>query len=78
MTNHVFVVARGMRRINAAAYVGVSPTKFDEWVRDGRMPAGRAVDGCVLWDARALDEAFEALLYGPHAPQARRLREPQI
>lgn len=68
------VIIRGMRREAAAAYVGVSPSKFDGWVRDGRMPAGRAVDGCVLWDIRALDEAFEALLYGP--TEARRLREP--
>lgn len=70
-------IVRGMRREAAAAYVGVSPTKFDGWVRDGRMPAGVAVDGCVLWDVRALDVAFDDLLYGGSATSRPRLREPQ-
>jgi len=30
---------RGLRRPEAASYVGVSSTKFDELVEDGRMPA---------------------------------------
>lgn len=29
---------RGLRREEAARYVGISPTKFDELVTDGRMP----------------------------------------
>src|SRR5690242_17745827 len=29
---------RGLSRVQAAAYVGVSPVLFDELVKDGRMP----------------------------------------
>lgn len=59
---------RGLRRPEAAAYVGVSVGTFDEWVRAGTMPEpirigvnerGRA--GIVLWDILALDEAFDRL-----------------
>jgi predicted DNA-binding transcriptional regulator AlpA len=52
---------RGLRRPEAALYVGVSPSKFDELVKDGRMPAPFHIDGCVLWDIRALDLAFDEL-----------------
>jgi predicted DNA-binding transcriptional regulator AlpA len=53
---------RGLRRDAAAQYVGVSATKFDQWVSDGRMPKPKRIDGCVLWDVRALDLAFDALM----------------
>jgi hypothetical protein len=39
----------------------VSPSKFDELVKDGRMPKPRHIDGCVIWDIRTLDLAFDAL-----------------
>lgn len=52
---------RGMDRIEAARYVGVGTTKFDEMVSDGRMPKPRRVDGRVLWDRIALDIAFSEL-----------------
>lgn len=32
------LVPRGLRRPDAAAYEGVSPTKFDEWASRGIMP----------------------------------------
>jgi hypothetical protein len=50
-----------MRRAAAAAWIGVSATKFDEMVKDGRMPKPKRVDGCVVWDRYRLDAAFEAL-----------------
>lgn len=53
---------RGMRRETAAWYVGLSPSKFDELVADGRMPKGNPVDGCVVWDRFRLDEAFTELI----------------
>lgn len=56
---------RGLRREGAAAYVGVSPSKFDEWVKDGRMPKPFRVDNCVLWDRRQLDVAFDSLSDAP-------------
>lgn len=58
---HLPVEPRGLRRELAAAYVGVSASKFDEWVGDGRMPKPKRVDGCTIWDRRALDEAFDEL-----------------
>lgn len=55
------VIARGLRREMAATYVGVSPSKFDQWVLNGTMPEPRRKDGCVIWDRYELDEAFDAL-----------------
>jgi predicted DNA-binding transcriptional regulator AlpA len=52
---------RGMSRTQAAAYVGVSPSLFDEMVKDGRMPGPKQINARVVWDRFALDAAFEAL-----------------
>ncbi|MGX5773918.1 helix-turn-helix transcriptional regulator [Methylorubrum zatmanii] len=52
---------RGLNRVEAARYIGVSPTKYDELVRDGRMPRPKRIDGCVRWDIRQLDAAWDAL-----------------
>ena len=52
---------RGLSREEAAAYIGVSPSKFDELVRDKRMPAPKRIDRRTVWDRRRLDAAFEAL-----------------
>lgn len=52
---------RGLCREAAAAYVGVSPSKFDDMVKDGRMPPPVRVDARTIWDRRRLDKAFEAL-----------------
>lgn len=52
---------RGLHRDEAGAYVGVSPTKFDAMVADGRMPKPKQVDGRRIWDVRALDRAFDLL-----------------
>lgn len=54
-------VPRGLRREEAAHYIGVSPSKFDQMVADGRMPAPKEVDNCRVWDRLALDAAFEDL-----------------
>jgi hypothetical protein len=52
---------RGLSRVEAATYIGVSPTKFDELVGDGRMPRPKRVDARTIWDRKQLDAAFEAL-----------------
>jgi excisionase family DNA binding protein len=52
---------RGMDREEAARYVGVGVTKFDQMVADGRMPRPKKVDGRVLWDRMKLDAAFTDL-----------------
>jgi len=52
---------RGLRREDAARYIGISTAKFDECVKDGRMPKPFKINGCVIWDLRLLDAAFDAL-----------------
>ena len=43
-------------------YIGISPSKFDELVADGRMPAPLKIDSRKVWDIRQLDLAFDTLL----------------
>lgn len=52
---------RGLSRPEAADYVGVSVGKFDEMVKDGRMPGPKRIDSRLVWDRLRLDEAFAAL-----------------
>jgi len=52
---------RGLSRDDAARYVGVSSTKFDDLVTRGAMPRPKRVDGRVIWDRFALDMAFNDL-----------------
>ncbi len=52
---------RGLSRTEAAAYIGVSPTLFDEMVQDGRMPRPKRVNARTVWDRRRVDLAFDAL-----------------
>lgn len=54
---------RGLSRIEAAMYLGISPTKFDALVVDGRMPRPRVIDSRKVWDVQELDAAFDDL---PH------------
>lgn len=57
---------RGFSRTDAAAYIGVSPSKFDQLVVDGRMPKAKQIDGRKVWDVRELDPAFEELGSADH------------
>ena len=52
---------RGLRKDEAAAYIGVSPSKFDQLVTDKKMPTPFKIDGCVIWDIRTLDAAFDEI-----------------
>jgi predicted DNA-binding transcriptional regulator AlpA len=52
---------RGLSREQAAEYVGVGVSKFDQMVDDGRMPKPIEVDARRIWDRRALDRSFDAL-----------------
>ncbi len=51
----------GLSRAQSAVFIGVGTTKFDEMVKDGRMPAPKQIDGRKIWDRLGLDEAFVAL-----------------
>ena len=53
---------RGLRRDEAARYIGVCPRKFDELVKDGRMPKPGRINGIVVWDVRQLDLAFDDIV----------------
>lgn len=55
------VPRRGLSRAESAMYIGVSVSKFDEMVKDGRMPQPIALDARKVWDLRKLDAAFDAL-----------------
>ncbi len=52
---------RGLSRDEAARYVGVGVTKFDEMVADGRMPKPKRIDGRVVWDRLKIEAAFSDL-----------------
>lgn len=60
---------RGLRREDAARYVGVSPTTFDTWIIGGLMPKSKRIGGVVLWDRQGLDTAFDALPGGSETNQ---------
>jgi hypothetical protein len=51
----------GLCREEAADFVGLSATKFEQMVADGRMPVPRQADSRVIWSRLELIEAFEAL-----------------
>jgi len=55
----LFYPPRWMRRVEAARWVALSPSKFDQVVKDGRLPAPKTIDGVVLWDRYRLDAAVE-------------------
>ena len=42
-------------------YFGISPSKFDELVRHGRIPRPRNIDCRKVWDVFELDMAFDEL-----------------
>ncbi|WP_458757844.1 helix-turn-helix transcriptional regulator [Afipia sp. TerB] len=52
---------RGLSRLQAAEYIGVSPSHFDKLIRDHVMPPQKRLGGRVVWDRKQLDEALDAL-----------------
>lgn len=53
--------ARGLSRVEAARYVGVSPVTFDKLIAEGKMPKAKQIGARRVWDVRRLDLAFDAL-----------------
>lgn len=51
----------GIGREASAQFVGISAGKFDELVKDGRMPRPKRIDGRKVWDRRDLESYFSAL-----------------
>lgn len=56
-----FDCPRGLSRIEAARYVGVSPSTFDKLVNSGAMPRPKRVGARKIYDRAALDAAFDLI-----------------
>jgi len=50
-----------LSRDAAAQYIGVSPSKFDQLVKDGRMPKPKRIDNRRVWDRQKIELAFQQL-----------------
>ena len=59
--HHNSNLRRGLSHVEAAAYVGVSPTTFNKLVADGRMPQPRCIGTRRVWDIRLLDDHFDRI-----------------
>ncbi|HZZ63763.1 MAG TPA: hypothetical protein VFE63_21805 [Roseiarcus sp.] len=51
----------GMSRAEAAEYIGISPTLFDEMVKDGRMPPAKMINSRRVWPRIKIEKAFAEL-----------------
>jgi predicted DNA-binding transcriptional regulator AlpA len=57
----LYYAPRGMDADRAAAYCGISRTKFLEGVDSGTWPKPKDVNGAPRWDRVELDAAWDAL-----------------
>lgn len=55
MPSKTGLVARGLSRLDAAAYIGVSPVTFDKLVADGIITAPIQLRGRKVYDRMKLD-----------------------
>ena len=51
----------GLSRTQAAEYVGIGSTKFDELVSDGMMPRPKVIGSRKLWERREIEMSFDNL-----------------
>jgi predicted DNA-binding transcriptional regulator AlpA len=51
----------GLSRTEAAEYIGVSTSLFDELVADGRMPPAKQINSRKVWMRPRLEKAFAEL-----------------
>jgi hypothetical protein len=65
------LVPRGLSRVAAAGYVGVSPVSFDAMVRAETMPKPRRAlpTNRKVWDRIELDDAIAALPHDGEDPE---------
>lgn len=59
---------RGLRREQAAHYVGVSPSHFDRLVEEGVLPRANNLKGCKVWDRYKIDKTLDSV-WEDHAPE---------
>ena len=58
---HSFPLRRGLSASEAAIYIGVGTTTFQNLVGDKLMPKPRGAYSCRLWDVDDLDAWFKSL-----------------
>ena len=51
----------GLDRQEAAEYIGVGTTLFDQMVADGRMPKPKVINARRVWSRPLLEKAFAQL-----------------
>lgn len=56
--NSTAIQPRGLRRADAARYLGISPSHFDKQREAGAIPAPRQILGVALYDRHDLDALF--------------------
>ncbi|KZK76336.1 hypothetical protein PsW64_05060 [Pseudovibrio sp. W64] len=66
-TNPLNFPPRGLGRVDAAKYIGISASLFDELVAKRLMPDPKMMNTRKVWDIRELDRAFDEL---PHSNQS--------
>jgi hypothetical protein len=55
------IIPRGLRRVDAARYLGISPSHFDKQVRAGTIPKPLELLGVTIWDPTGLDALFDGV-----------------
>jgi hypothetical protein len=52
---------RGLSRVEAAMYLGISPSKFDQLRQANRIAPAKVLDGRLIFTVERLDEFLDAL-----------------
>jgi hypothetical protein len=52
---------RGLSRVEAAMYIGISSSKFDELRKANRIAPPKVLDGRLIFTVERLDEFLDAL-----------------
>jgi hypothetical protein len=55
------VPRRGLSRVEAAIYLGISPSKFDELRKGSQIGPAKVIGTRKLFDVEMLDQFFDAL-----------------
>jgi hypothetical protein len=55
------VPRRGLSRTEAAIYLGISPSKFDELRKANRIAPPKVLDGRLIFTVERLDEFLDSL-----------------
>jgi predicted DNA-binding transcriptional regulator AlpA len=69
---------RGLSRVAAAAYVGISASLFDGLVAEQRMPKPARIGRRLIWCRRQLDRALDELFNEPQQGTAAGLAAPEF